>query len=118
MGFEFYGNPTLDAAYEQARAAAAAWYRDPGDANSAALESANAQMTSILQRYQRGELTPAMQAATVLVGIYVLGVIVTRWKLDTSKDSDGTFSLLWPVKLAQHPQDFATALKYAFTVEN
>lgn len=56
-------------------------------------------------------------ALTTVVVIYVLGVIVTRWKLDTSKDSDGTFSLLWPAKLAQHPQDFTTALKYAFTTK-
>jgi len=55
---------------------------------------------------------------TSVVVIYVVGVIVTRWKLDTSKDSDGSFSLLWPVKFAQHPQNFATAVKYAFTVKN
>ena|SRR6267142_4352469 len=82
MGFEFYGNPTLDAAYEQARAAAAAWYRDPGDANSAALESANAQMTSILQRYQRGELTPAMQAAAAAAATQPNGRLTTDQTID------------------------------------
>lgn len=54
----------------------------------------------------------ALIAAAVVYGI---GVVVVRWKLDTSPDSDYSLTLGWPVFAAKNPKDFLTSLKWAFT---